>query len=93
MKPEDTDPLDQINTDDSSFDFSSDQAARESMKNFIRENFGELLGDKIELLDEPNGFSKIQEAFREEIDEAGKNVGKNVRKLMSLLGRMGNAEE
>lgn len=51
-------------------DFSSDEAARESMKNYIRENFSDLLGDRMELLDAPNGLElllqEVEKLKREE---------------------------
>jgi hypothetical protein len=71
--------------DESRFDFSSDEAARESMETFIRENFSDLLGDKIDLLDEPNGVEKIKQAMQEEIDQASSELPQNLRRLMELL--------
>jgi hypothetical protein len=51
-------------------DFSSDEAARESMKNYIRENFSDLLGDRMDLLDAPNGLElllqEVEKLKREE---------------------------
>lgn len=50
-------------------DFSSDEAARESMEEYIRENFSDVLGDKIELLDAPNGIELLlQEVEKLKLD-------------------------
>ncbi|MGM0381117.1 MAG: hypothetical protein ACQEP7_03955 [bacterium] len=53
------------------FDFSSDEAARETMKNYIRQNFSDVLGDKIKLLDAPNGLELLQQEVRTLIEEEG----------------------
>lgn len=45
--------------DELDLDFSSDETAEESMKDYIRENFSDVLGDKIELLDAPNGLELL----------------------------------
>ncbi len=53
------------------FDFSSDEAARETMENYIRENFSDLLGEKIKLLDAPNGLELLHQEVRVLIEEEG----------------------
>jgi hypothetical protein len=52
-------------------DFSSDEAARESMKQYIRENFSDVLGDRIELLDAPNGLELLLQEVEQLKAEAG----------------------
>lgn len=52
-------------------DFSSDESARESMKEYIRENFSDLLGDRIELLDAPNGLELLLQEVEQLKREAG----------------------
>lgn len=60
-------------------DFSSDEAARESMEEYIRENFSDVLGDKIELLDAPNGIELLlQEVEKLKLD-AGIAESDNVK--------------
>lgn len=41
------------------FDFKSSDEARETMTAFIRENFSDLLGPRINLIDQPNGIELI----------------------------------
>ncbi|MFP4687288.1 MAG: hypothetical protein ACLFN5_04170 [bacterium] len=53
------------------FDFSSDAAARESMTCYIRKHFSDLLGDKIKLLDAPNGIELLHQEVRSMIREQG----------------------
>jgi len=67
------------------FDFSSDEAARESMKQFIRENFSELLGEKIEWLDQPGGIERIKSELQEDIHEAGRQLPQNMKTLLNFL--------
>lgn len=52
-------------------DFSSDEAAEESMKQYIRENFSDVLGDKINLLDAPNGLDLLAQEARDLLREHG----------------------
>lgn len=52
-------------------DFSSDEAAEESMKEYIRENFSDLLGDKMQLLDAPNGLELLLQEIQQLKDQAG----------------------
>ena len=52
-------------------DFSSDESARASMEEYIRENFSELLGDKINLLDAPNGLELLAQEARELLRKEG----------------------
>ena len=53
------------------FDFSSDEAARETMKDYIRQNFSDVLGEKIKLLDAPNGLELLHQEVRALIEEEG----------------------
>ena len=52
-------------------DFSDDDRARETMEQYIRENFSDLLGDRIELLEAPNGL----ELLRQEIESLKREAG------------------
>jgi len=67
------------------FDFSSDEAARKSMKGYIKENFSELLGDRVHLLDQPDGIERIREELQDEIEEASRDLPENLRKLIDFL--------
>ncbi|GEM_PF-6786496 len=69
-------------------DFSSQDAAEESMRNYIKENFADFLGDKVELLDEPDGIEKLREVYAEEIEDAGENLFKNINQLIELLNNL-----
>lgn len=57
--------------EDLDLDFSSDKAAEESMKEYIRENFSDLLGDKIQLLDAPNGLELLLQEIQQLKDQTG----------------------
>lgn len=57
--------------EDLDLDFSSDEAAEESMKEYIRENFSDLLGDKIQLLDAPNGLELLLQEVQQLKEQAG----------------------
>ncbi|MFB6344314.1 MAG: hypothetical protein ABEK50_00875 [bacterium] len=57
--------------EDLDLDFSSDQAAEESMKEYIRENFSDVLGDKIDLLDAPNGLELLLQEVQKLKEQAG----------------------
>lgn len=52
-------------------DFSSDKAAEESMKEYIRENFSDVLGDKVNLLDADNGLELLAQEARDLLREHG----------------------
>ncbi len=52
-------------------DFSSDETARETMKTYIRENFSDLLGEKLKLLDAPNGLELLHQEVRKMVEEKG----------------------
>ncbi len=52
-------------------DFSSDESAQESMKSYIRENFSDLLGDRIDLLDAPNGLELLLQEIEKLKQEHG----------------------
>lgn len=58
-------------SNEAEFDFSSDEAARETMKEYIRQNFSDVLGEKIKLLDAPNGLELLHQEVRNLIDEEG----------------------
>lgn len=57
--------------DELDLDFSSDESARESMKQYIRENFSDFLGEKIELLDAPNGLELLLQEVEQLKQEEG----------------------
>ncbi len=69
-------------------DFSSREAAEASMSNYIKENFGEFLGDNVSLLDEPDGIEKLRQAYEKDIEEAGKNLFDNINQLVELLNKL-----
>lgn len=52
-------------------DFSSDERARETMIEYIRENFSDVLGDRINLLDAPNGLELLHQEVRQMVREEG----------------------
>lgn len=56
---------------DMDLDFSSDEAAEESMKRYIRENFSDVLGDKIDLLDAPNGLELLLQEIEQLKEQSG----------------------
>lgn len=70
---------------DDDFDFSSEQAARESMRQFVKENFGDLLGDQADLLDDPDWPEKVRAEFASEIEASSEELPRNINKLMSML--------
>lgn len=51
-------------------DFSDDESARESMEQYIRENFSDVLGDKINLLDADNGFDLLLQEVRKVLNNS-----------------------
>lgn len=57
--------------EDLDLDFSSDEAARESMKEYIRDNFSDVLGDRMELLEAPNGLELLAQEVEQLKAEAG----------------------
>ncbi len=87
-KPSEKEQNDILENSRNEFDFSSDAAAEESMKIFIKNNFRDTFGDKIDIIDEPDGLNKIQTAFQEEIDNAGENLHKNISELIKLIRKL-----
>lgn len=61
------------------FQFSSDEDAREKMTAYIKSNFADVLGPKINLIDAPNGLDLIQQEVKSRMEKAGMIQGK--RKL------------
>jgi hypothetical protein len=66
-------------SEEAKFDFSSDDAARKSMTAYIRENFAGLLGDKIKLLDAPNGIELLHQEVRNMIRKEGISAEKLIK--------------
>lgn len=44
--------------------FDSNTTNRDTMVDFIRNNFSELLGDKLHLLDEPQGLEELSKMIQ-----------------------------
>ncbi|MFB6355939.1 MAG: hypothetical protein ABEJ65_05430 [bacterium] len=60
-------------------DFSADEVARETMIEYIRENFSDVLGDRINLLDAENGLDLLLQEVERMKREEGISVTEQVR--------------
>lgn len=69
------------------FDFSDDESARESMKEFIRENFEEHLEGLDDLFEQPNWYKRLAETLEEKVQESARELPENLRKLREMLER------
>ncbi len=56
------------------FQFTSDEDAQVRMKQYIRENFADLLGPKINLIDQPNGLDLVEAEVKARLAQHG--IGK-----------------
>jgi hypothetical protein len=73
--------------DERDFDFSDDDAARDSMKEFIRDNFSEHLEGLDDLFEQPNWYERLSEALEDQVQETARELPENLRKLRKMLER------
>lgn len=73
--------------DERDFDFSDNESARASMKEFIRENFSEHLEGLNDIFEQPNWYERLAEALEDRVQETAKELPENLRKLRKMLER------
>jgi hypothetical protein len=76
-----------MDDDERDFDFSDNESARESMKEFIQENFSEHLEGLDDLFEQPNWYERLAEALEDRVQETARELPENLRKLRKMLER------
>ncbi|MBL4888564.1 MAG: hypothetical protein JKX97_00920 [Candidatus Lindowbacteria bacterium] len=62
------------------FLFESDEHAKDVMTDYIKEHFGDVLGDQAKLLDQPNGLELVSLVSQRLLAETGINLRKPEQK-------------